>query len=267
MRILSVVAVAAFVVAGFAQAADDKGLTPLAGPAEAQDMQIGTRAQVYGKITSMHSVEMVGTNDPHCLVKLESAPGDVEIVDLGSSADLKANGIEPKEGQQLWIDGRVGKINDKALVIALNISETKIVSISRKAALVEESTKHADARGADANATPVTSTEPKDPKAPKVLSADGSQSTRTVEGTVVHTRKVKIEGEAEEHTFVKVKTENGLVVLDLGTAALPANVDIAEGKNIAASGIVGNVNGKPIILAESVGNMSAIQIPAQAATK
>jgi len=40
---------------------------------------------------------------------------------------------------------------------------------------------------------------------------------------------------------------------------LANSIDIADGKSIAATGYVGQLNGKPIILADSVGNLSRIQ--------
>jgi len=260
MRISSIVAVALFALAGIAGAVEEKAAPADQGP----ESQVGTPAQVFGKVVSMHSVPMVGSTDPHCVVKLESAPGDVEIVDLGSADELKNNGIDVKEGKQLFISGRVGKINSKPLVVAEIVSESKLISISRQGRLVEESTKHADARNADPKAQDSNQPVAHDPKAPKAETVDANQQIRTVEGTVMHSRKVKIEGEANEHILAKLKTEQGIAVVDLGACtALPASVDLTEGKTIAATGVVGQLNGKPIILADSVGNMTSLETPAQ----
>ena len=268
MKILSVVAIAAFVVAGLAGAADDKGLVaagqaPAGSETDSKDMPVGTTAQVFGKIVSIHNCNIVGMPDAHVLAKLESAPGDVEIVDLGSAAELKSNGLEPHEGQQLWVEGRVGKINGKALVVAETLSESKLVTITRQAPLREETVKHADARQAGAVAGNEAK-DAKDIKAPKVETVDAGQRFLSVEGNVVHTRHVKIEGESFEHILAKLQTENGIVVLDLGMCStMPESVDLTAGKSVAASGLVGQLNGKPIIVAETVGNQSIIHRPAQ----
>lgn len=286
MKILSVVAIAALVATGACRAADDKVTVsekaPAAGQQDQQDQQdapIGSPAQVTGKIISIHSCTLAGMSDPHVLVKLESAPGDVEIVDLGSAAELKSNGIEPRQGQQFWVDGLVGKINGKPLVVAERLSESKLVVITHQALRVE-TTKHADTRKADtaagneakdANTAKAETVDAvaghemkdvKDVKAAKIETVDASHEVRVVEGTVIHTRKIKIEGERDEHVFAKLQTETGIVVLDLGSCAtLPANVDLSEGKSIAASGVVGHLNSKPILVAESAGNLSSIQRP------
>ena len=263
MKILSIVAIATFVFAGAARAEDvnvtDPKVAPATSPLTEQNVQVGAKAQVFGKVIGLHNCNMVGMKDPHVLVKLESAPGDVEIVDLGSIMELKASGIEPREGQQLWVDGKVGKINDKLLVVAEIISESKLVMVSRHAPLTEETTKHADSRNAEAGAS-ATAADSKDPKAPKTETVDAGQQAITIEGTVLHTRHLKIEGQADEHMFAKIQTASGIAVLDLGSCdKVPKTVDLSEGKAIAASGVVGHVNGKPIILADSVGNLSNIQ--------
>ena len=280
MKILSIVAMSAMVLTGFARAADQAAATadpvpntnpivpgtPPVPPTE-NEMTVGAPAEVFGKVIGMHSCTLVGVADPHLLVKLESAPGDVDIVDLGSTAELKANGIEPKEGQTFWVDGRVGKVNGKPLVVAETVSESKLVTINHQALRVE-TTKHADARQADGNAAPNPAQAPaqdKGPNVPKTETVDAGQDIRTIDGVVLHSRHVRIEGESFEHVMAKVQTDNGVVVLDLGTcSALPASVDLTVGKSIAASGYVGRLNGKPIIMAESVGNLTSIERPHQA---
>ncbi len=271
MKFLSIVAMTAFVISGFAHAADQATTAaadpvpdskPVAGTTE-DEMKVGAPAQVFGKVVGMHSCNLVGMSDPHMLVKLESEPGNVDIVDLGSTAELKANGIEPKEGQQYWVDGRVGKVNGKPLVVAETVSESKLVTINHQALRVE-TTKHADARQADANAAPAP-TQEKAQGEPKTETVDAGQDILTIDGVVMHSRKVRIEGESFEHVMAKIKTDNGVVVLDLGTCtALPATVDLTEGKPIAASGYMGRLNGKPILMAESVGNLTSIERPHQA---
>jgi len=261
MKILNVLSVAAIIFSGATWAADDKVAAADAPVAKtAQDTPIGTPAQVFGKIVSLHKCELVGMKEPHIIVKLESAPGDVEVVDLGSAAELKTNGIEPREGQFLSVEGKVGSINGKPLVVAESLSESKMIYVTRQGSLKEESTqKHAEGHEADKGSAPRVA---RDPSAAKTLTSDGDTQVRVIEGTVINTRRVKIENDSNEHILAKVQTDNGIVVLDLGVCSgMPANVDLTEGKLIAASGYVGHLNGKSIIIADSVGNLSSIQRP------
>jgi len=261
MKMLSIAAIAV-VFTGLNWAAEELAVKPIptGTKAEQDGAPVGTAVQTAGKIASMHVCPMVGVSDPHMIVKIDTAEGDTDIVDLGSVAELKTSGIEPKQGQQLWVDGRVGKINDKFLIVAERLSESKLIMITRTTPLREETVKHAEARSDSKEITPSTEV-----KAPKVVTVDPGQQVRTVEGSVIHTRHVKIEGETNDHMLAKVQTENGIVVLDLGNCdALPANVNLLAGQSLAATGFVGQLNGKPIILANSMGNLNTISRPVDA---
>jgi len=255
MRMMSLVASAAFAVAGFVGAAD----APKPADVDVQEAAMGTPAHTSGKITSSHSLEMVGSNDPHILIKLKGDDGETDVVDLGLASELKANGIEPKDGMELWIDGRVGKINDKPVLVAESICTTKMIKVSRNVKLREESKDNAEARGTNPEAK-----GPKDRSAPKTVTVDPGMISRTVDGTVMNSRKIKVEGQTSEHVLVKLQTEGGIVVVNLGPSEKMAKVDISEGKLIAVNGIVGKMNDRPIIIAETVGNLTAVEWPAGA---
>ncbi len=263
MKMFSIAAIA-FAITGLAGAAEEPAVKPVAASTQAEQeaLPVGSPIETSGKVTSIHSVPMVGISDPHMIVKLEDEQGAVDIVDLGATSVLKENGIEPKQGQQFWINGRVGKINDKFLIVAEQISESKLVTIERASHLREETVKHSEAQPVNTSTVAKTGT---DPKAAKTETVDAGQKLRTVEGTVIHSRHVKIEGEAEEHVLAKIQTESGIAVIDLGTCpAMPNALDLTAGKMVVATGYVGQLNGKPIIMADSVGNLSGIQRTAAA---
>jgi len=295
MKISSIATIAVF-TAGFAFAVEDAPAKPVShSAAEQEGKPIGTPVETSGKIVSVHSCPMVGVPAPHMVVKIETEQGDTDIVDLGSAEELKTNGFEPKEGKQVWVDGRVGKINDKFLIVAERLTESKLMQISRTDGLTEETVKHANAgqAGKDGAAVPVandrkdvnpsqvreehkdgtagqvvndrneanqgkTNNDGRAPQAPKTETVAANQTPRTVEGTVMQTRRVRIEGEAEEHVLAKLQTQSGVAVVDLGVnASIPAAVGICEGRMLSVTGVVGQLNGKPIIVSSSVSNTSA----------
>ena len=106
MRILSIVAIMALVVSVTSKAAQEDALKPAApqqtAAAGEQAAQVGAPTETSGKVVSLHTVKLVGMSDAHVLVKIQTEQGETDIADLGSAADLKSNGIEPHEGQQLW---------------------------------------------------------------------------------------------------------------------------------------------------------------------
>ena len=265
MRLLSLVAIAALFVSGMSRAAQEDTVKPAApqqpaaaGQAQGQSEKVGALTETSGKIVGLFNVQLVDLADPHVLVKIKTDQGETDIVDLGTAAELKSNGIEPHDGQQLFVSGRVGRINDKELLVAENLSESKLVTITRTTPLREESVKHAAARN-DGTAVSSGKDAAKDGK---TESADAGLQVRTVEGSVIHVRNIKIEGEAEEHVLAKLQTEDGIVVVDLGSPTTLPKVDLTAGQWVAATGFVGHLNSKPIILADSVGNLSSIKRPA-----
>jgi len=261
MRLFSIAAVACLLVAGAISAADKPQ-----GDASANDeSQLGMRAEASGKITSVREVDMVNSEAKHMLVKILGDDGETDIVDLGSAEELKAGGIDPKEGAALFVHGRIGKLNDRMVLVAESVSNTKMLKLSRHSSLREETQKHAEKRGAtgEANATASNEGNPKN-IAPKKMTVDAGMQSRTVDGVVLGTRKVKVEND-EEHMLVKIQTEGGVAVVDLGPVSKVPQVDLADGKLIAASGMVGKMNDRPVIFADSVGNLTSINWPAASA--
>lgn len=213
MKMLSIAGLA-FVFAALAVAAEDSTTKPLI------NAPLGTAVQTTGKVAAMHCCAMTGATDTHTVVKLETAQGHTDIVDLGSTAELKSNGIEPKEGQQFSIVGYVGKINDNFVIVAEKMTEPKALAI-----------------------TPAASHE-----------------LCSVEGIVIETIKMKIDGEKDEHFVTKIQTDNGIAVADLGCCAkMPDTVKHAAGQTLAVTGFAGTLNGKPIIMADSCGNLCHVE--------
>lgn len=265
MRLFSIAAVACMLVLSAVNAADRTEAEKPKGDASANDeSQLGMRAEASGKITAVREVEMVNAGEKHTIIKVLGDDGETDIVDLGSSDELKAGGIDAKEGGSLFVHGRIGKLNDRMVLVAESVSNSKMLKLARHASLREESQKHAEKRGATGEATADSTSNEKN-IAPKKVSVDAGMQSRTVDGTVIGTRKVKVESGSEEHMLVKVQTESGVAILDLGPASKVPQVDLSEGKKIASSGMVGKMNDRPMIFAETIGNLNDINWPAASA--
>lgn len=215
MKMLSIVTIAFAFTALFGAAED----------AAVKSSPLGTPFKTSGKVVSTHSCAMSGMTDTHTVVKLETLLGVTDIVDLGSTAELKSKGIEPKEGEKYAVEGKIGKINDTYLIVAEKMSEPKLMMMNHTAA-----------------------------------GMDADHACCTVEGTILSTMKMKMDGEPEEHFVSKIQTDKGIAVVDLGCcSAMPDTVKLTEGQKLAATGFVGELNGKPIIMADSCGNLSHVK--------
>lgn len=270
MRLLSIAATAVLFT-GFVGAEDAPAKpVPTSAQAEQEGAPMGSPVQTAGKITSIHCCSLMGgATAAHTMVKIQTDEGDTDIVDLGSTELLKKNGLEPKEGMKLWIDGQVGQINDRFIIVAERISESRLVQVTR--AINDSNATQArydgkETGGKEAGADLKNVKVSNDPGA-KVQTVDAGQQVRTVEGKIIGTRKVKIEGVNEEHVIAKIETDSGIAVIDLGSGnMMPKGVTIEDGQSLAATGLIGRLNGKPIILAKTVGNLTAVHRPAMPKT-
>ncbi len=267
MKMLNAVLLSTLAVTGICQAevcqAEDAPVKVSAETVQAP-ARVGSRADASGTVISTKVVDLVGSGE-HMMGKIKGEDGEVDIVDFGLASELKSTGFEPKEGQQLWVLGRIGRINEKELILAEQVSTTKLIAINRSQKLRQESVKHAEARkdGATTDASAAVSPS----KEPKKEMLDSDMEVKTIEGVVMNSRKLKIEGESEEHVIAKVQTDQGVVMLDLGLSSALPNVDLSEGKAVAATGFVGTINDKPLIVADSIGNLSTIKREALPAKK
>lgn len=220
----------------------------------------GSQVMVAGKVTATHLCPMdTGLN--HMVVKIKGDDGEFDLVDLGTAESLKETGLEPKEGQTLYISGRLGKLNDKVCVMAETISESNFITVDRRlmrrGARMEKAAAELDRRAAN---------EPSDKKAAdhslgdhkKGGVAENEPDFHLVEGRIESTRGVKIEGQSEERLFVRLSTDNGIVVVDLGDKS-KVKVDVSVGQSLAAAGFVYTLNDRPFIRAHAVGNMTSVE--------
>jgi len=84
---------------------------------------------------------------------------------------------------------------------------------------------------------------------------------RMVTGQVMDTKEADIttEGKSENHLLAKVKTYTGhVVIVDLGTKSALKN-DIKNGDEIAAFGVTGRLNERPLVVASKVATIQPIQ--------
>ena len=214
MKMLSIAGLAVVFMALTVAAEDTPAKAPLV------NVPLGAPVQTAGKVCGMHCCAMAGMSDTHTMVKLETAQGVTDTVDLGSTAELKSKGIEPKEGQQFSVEGRVGKVNDIFVIVAEKVTEPKALTITPTA----------------------------------------SHACCNIEGIVIETIKMKIDGEADEHFVTKIQTDNGIAVADLGCCSkMPGAVKHTAGETLAVTGYVGTLNGKPIIMADSCGNLCHVE--------
>jgi hypothetical protein len=210
---------------------------------ELQPAPNGMPVTASGKIVSTFTCKCDGSDTEHTFVKVKGSDGEVDVVDLGPTEGLK-NNFDAKEGQQIFVSGRIGTMNGKPIVFAETFSETKMVSIDRTPPLASSDKKDGHS-AADHNKMAESSSE--------------KNHFHTVEGRVLGSRAITFENGKEEQIFAKLQTDDGVVVVNLGPKSGLSKIDYSDGQSIMAAGYVARLNGKPFIKAHAAGNMNPIQ--------
>lgn len=204
---------------------------------------IGIQAEASGKIVSTFVCKCDGTDVEHTFIKVKGADGEMDVVDLGPTTELKSNNFEAKEGQQIFVSGRVGTMNDKPILFAETFSEAKLITVERSP-VVASAEKKDGHTAADHKKMAETGKE--------------EECFHSVEGRVLGTRMVTFENSKDEQVFAKLQTDDGVVIVCLGPKAGLSKIDVSDGQSITVAGYMARLNGKPFIKAHAAGNMNPI---------
>lgn len=96
------------------------------------------------------------------------------------------------------------------------------------------------------------------------LPAEAAAPSRPlIQGRVIDTRDVPLEGRRGAHRLVKVRTSAGrILVADLGRRdRLDKDVKLRRGESIALRGYWGRINGRPVLFATHIADLIPIDRP------
>ena len=85
---------------------------------------------VNGELTNLKQIELSGYGGPHMVGRVRTDRGTAAKVDFGPVAQVESLGMT--EGDRVDVEGRRGRINDKAMLLATKItSDGKTVQVDR----------------------------------------------------------------------------------------------------------------------------------------
>lgn len=180
---------------------------------------------ITGTIQGFRHLNLSGVSDQHTLVKLRLRNRDNVIVDLGPRTDL--DDLSLSKSDTITIRGRTGTIDGRDVLMARTFT-------------------------VNGNSHQVR------------MTSGNRTNDRVVQGQVEDSKEMQTKQGRSDHTFLKVRMDNGRsVVLDLGPNIDRSDIQIERGDRLSAMGQRSDVNGRAIFVARSFilgeGNSSSNQ--------
>ena len=168
--------------------------------------------KVSGELTNLKEIALSGYGGPHMVGKVKTDRGTVAKVDFGPSAQAKE--LELTEGDRVDVEGRRGRINDKAMLLATKVSS-------------------------DGNTKQIDRPKP--------------SGLRRVKGEITGLKTTRFRGRTDESVIADMRLVSGREVkVNLGSQAALAPLNLEQGKSVSLIGRPGSINDEPALIATTV---------------
>ena len=168
--------------------------------------------RVEGELTNLQKIELAGYGGPHMVGRVKTDRGTVAKVDFGPVAQVKSLGLT--EGDPVDVEGRRGRINDRAMLLA-----TKITS--------------------DGNTVQVDRPKP--------------SGLRRVKGEITGLKNVRFRGQNDQSVIADMRLVSGREVkVNLGSKTALAPLSLEQGDEASLIARPGKINGEPALIATRV---------------
>ena len=228
-------------------------------------------ASVTGKLQDMRTVNVTGDGQ-HVLAKLLTKSGKTIVVDLGRPQDL--SGRKFRRGQEISALGRGGRINGKPLIVADRIRDNSqrepLLTIVRIVPMPTLTIVPQQPDGAAQQATDRQQQQQqqqqrqgqRQAQKQQGQQASGSSSPfhrHVISGKLLETREFTLKGKSGKHVLARVETPQGRQILvNLGKREGLQDVKLSNGEMIAATGAFARINGRPVLFADHIADLVAI---------
>ena len=213
-------------------------------------------AMVTGKLQDVRTVNVTG-DGRHVLAKLLTKSGKTIVVDLGRPQDLA--GRKFRRGQEISALGRGGRINGKPLIVADRIRDNSkrdpLLTIVRIVRMPTVSVVPQQPDGAPQQ----TTDRQRQQRAQQASGSSPPSHRHVISGKLLETREITLKGQSGKHVLARVETPQGRhVLVNLGKREGLRDVKLSNGELIAATGAFARINGRPVLFADHIADLVAI---------
>ena len=222
-------------------------------------------ATVTGKLQDIRTVNVTGEGQ-HVLAKLLTKSGKTIVVDLGRPQDL--SGRKFRRGQEISALGRGGRINGKPFIVADRIRDNSqrepLLTIVRivpmpTISIVPQQPDDAAQQATDRQQQQQRRLQGQKQQAQQASSSSSPSHRHVISGKLLETREFTLKGQSGKHVLARVETPQGRQILvNLGKREGLQDVKLSNGEMIAATGVFARINGRPVLFADHIADLVAI---------
>lgn len=224
----------------------------------AQQRRQSRRHEIEGTVRELSTVQLPGHDDQFLTARVQTEEGRTGRVMLGAEKQLERLDLE--EGDRVTVSGRPGFVNDRMMLIALEI-EANDETVRPQPASREGSRGDQDRyRSSDQERDRASQQDRRDRSRPWEQERDRSSqregdgdSVQELEGEVLNTRAVRFRGRAEPYVVGDVRLESGeRAHVNFGPQSNFRDVDLEKGKDVQIKARRGRIGGRNAWIAEEV---------------
>ncbi len=267
MRQFVYAALAAALVAAPAWAQQERQRAPRereGGERERERQQAGAETRFYriqGEVVDVRT-QRLADGEEHLLAKVRLEGGRAVVLDLGPSQQIRDAKVRFRRQQQVTATARRGEpFRDMPLLVVDHYAtEDGTVVVIREGRL--DVGRYSELEGAqagrEAGTLPAGAPRPDAPGSR--LDAAAAATNLVAVGEVLEVRDVRIKGAEQQHALAKLRLDSGkTLVVDLGKREGLRDVKLAPRDRIGVIGSMGRINGKPVLVADMVGDLTVIE--------
>ncbi|QDT14456.1 hypothetical protein [Alienimonas californiensis] len=168
--------------------------------------------KVDGELTNLRKIELSGYGGPHMVGRVRTDRGTVAKVDFGPAAQVEE--LKLTEGDRVDVEGRRGRINDRAMLLASKVSS-------------------------DGNTVQIDRPKP--------------SGLRRVKGEITGLKNVRFRGFGDQSVIADMRLVSGReVTVNLGEKTKLAPLTLEQGDEISLIARPGSLNDEPALIATLV---------------
>lgn len=216
--------------------------------------------RVQGEVVDVRS-QRLADGEEHLLAKVRLHDGRTVVLDLGLREWIRDAKVRFRRQQRVTATAHRGEpFRDVPLLVVDHYAtDDGTVVVIREGRLDVGRYDELEGAQQDRAGGTLPAGAPRAGAPESRLDAGAAATDLVAVGEVLEVRDVRIKGAAQQHALAKLRLDSGkTLVVDLGKREGRRDVKLAPRDRIGVIGSMGRLNGKPVLVADMVGDLTVI---------